>query len=63
MVDETDNMTRMYPQAMLKQFDNLPAEPQWSEYDIKAQFNSEVDWYFPVCFTFNFRRRSKTLMC
>ncbi|KAG1139746.1 hypothetical protein G6F37_009510 [Rhizopus arrhizus] len=46
MTDKSDNMTRMYPQALLKQFTNLPVKPNWAHYDINAQFNSDVNWYF-----------------
>lgn len=48
MTDKSDNMTRMYPQALLKQFTNLPVKPNWAHYDINAQFNSDVNWYFIV---------------
>lgn len=46
MVDQTDNITRMYPQALLKQYTDLSVQPSWTYYDIDAQFNSQVDWYF-----------------
>ncbi|RCH92312.1 hypothetical protein CU097_010947 [Rhizopus azygosporus] len=46
MVDQTDNMTRLYPQALLKQFTNLSVKPNWAYYDINAEFNSQVNWYF-----------------
>ncbi|ORX59728.1 hypothetical protein DM01DRAFT_302262 [Hesseltinella vesiculosa] len=45
MVDTSDNMTRMYPQALLKQFPIQP-KPSWSKFDINAQFNTEANWYF-----------------
>lgn len=48
MIDNTDNMTRLYPQALLKQYTNLTVKPNWTQYDIEAQFNSEVNWYFAV---------------
>lgn len=48
MVDQTDNMTRLYPQALLKQFTNLSVKPNWAYYDINAEFNSQVNWYFFV---------------
>ncbi|KAI8985908.1 hypothetical protein BDB01DRAFT_720963 [Pilobolus umbonatus] len=46
MVDQSDNITRMYPQALLKQYTYLQPQPKWNEYDIIAQFNSELDWHF-----------------
>ncbi|KAI9251233.1 hypothetical protein BY458DRAFT_482331 [Sporodiniella umbellata] len=46
MVDSTDNVTRMYPQALLKQSTQLTVRPRWKYYDIQAQFNSKVNWYF-----------------
>ncbi|KAI9277407.1 hypothetical protein BY458DRAFT_504887 [Sporodiniella umbellata] len=46
MTDRSDNVTRMYPQALLKQFTQLPTKPSWAHYDITAQFNSAVNWYF-----------------
>ncbi|KAI8381185.1 uncharacterized protein BYT42DRAFT_565624 [Radiomyces spectabilis] len=45
MTDPTDNVTRMYPQAILKQFTHV-LRPSWTTYDMNAQFNSEVNWYF-----------------
>lgn len=50
MIDNTDNMTRMYPQALLKQYTKLSVQPAWAYYDINAQFNSQVNWYFVVSF-------------
>ncbi|KAI8140835.1 hypothetical protein BJV82DRAFT_542310 [Fennellomyces sp. T-0311] len=38
--------TRMYPQALLKQYKNLPSDVDWYSYDMNAQFNSEIKWYF-----------------
>ncbi|KAI8888932.1 hypothetical protein K501DRAFT_239684 [Backusella circina FSU 941] len=46
MSDLSDNTTRMYPQALLKQFTHLSTTPQWDEYDITASFNTEMDWHF-----------------
>lgn len=46
MTDTTDNMTRMYPQPLLKQFTDLTTKPTWIKYDINAQFNTLVNWYF-----------------
>ncbi|ORZ25872.1 hypothetical protein BCR42DRAFT_16364 [Absidia repens] len=46
MTDQSDNTTRMYPQATLKQFTQLKPKPQWLEYDIIAQFNSDNNWYY-----------------
>ncbi|KAL0092746.1 hypothetical protein J3Q64DRAFT_1695254 [Phycomyces blakesleeanus] len=46
MNDPTDGVTRMYPQAMLKQFTNLTVIPRWATYDINAMFNSDISWYF-----------------
>ncbi|KAI7885460.1 uncharacterized protein EV154DRAFT_554781 [Mucor mucedo] len=46
MVDTSDNMTRMYPQPLLKQFTDLKIRPAWTLYDINAQFNSQVNWRF-----------------
>jgi hypothetical protein len=48
MVDQTDNMTRMYPQPLLKQYTKLKVKPNWLYYDINAQFNNEINWYFAV---------------
>jgi hypothetical protein len=48
MSDLSDNTTRMYPQALLKQFTRLSTTPQWDEYDITASFNTEMDWHFIV---------------
>jgi hypothetical protein len=48
MVDQTDNMTRMYPQPLLKQYTKLRVKPNWLYYDINAQFNNEIHWYFAV---------------
>jgi hypothetical protein len=48
MVDQGDNMTRMYPQPLLKQFTQLDVKPAWTKYDINAQFNTEMNWYFVV---------------
>lgn len=48
MVDQSDNMTRMYPQPLLKQYTKLKVKPQWLYYDINAQFNNEISWYFVV---------------
>ncbi|KAH8554599.1 hypothetical protein BGW37DRAFT_203741 [Umbelopsis sp. PMI_123] len=46
MTDKSDNMTRMYPQALLKQFRNLSEVPNWASIDINAKFDSDVNWYF-----------------
>ncbi|KAI8645819.1 hypothetical protein BD408DRAFT_381496 [Parasitella parasitica] len=46
MVDNTDGMTRLYPQPLLKQFTGLSVKPTWTQYDIEAQFNNEISWYF-----------------
>ncbi|KAI8334783.1 hypothetical protein BC941DRAFT_432151 [Chlamydoabsidia padenii] len=46
MTDQTDNMTRMYPQAILKQFTRLEPKPSWIEYDIISQFNGDNYWYY-----------------
>jgi hypothetical protein len=51
MTDKSDNMTRMYPQALLKQFRNLSEVPNWASIDINAKFDSDVNWYFEVCRT------------
>lgn len=48
MIDQSDNTTRMYPQATLKQFTRLKPKPDWLEYDIIAQFNSDNNWYYSV---------------
>lgn len=50
MIDNTDNMTRMYPQPLLKQFTSLSVKPVWTKYDINAQFNTQMNWYFVVRF-------------
>ncbi|OBZ91589.1 Uncharacterized protein PB7E8.01 [Choanephora cucurbitarum] len=46
MVDSTDNVVRLYPQALLKQFTNLAVKPNWAEYDMNVQLNSKINWYF-----------------
>ncbi|CAO3686227.1 unnamed protein product [Umbelopsis ramanniana] len=46
MTDKSDNMTRMYPQALLKQFRHLGEVPNWASFDINAKFDSDIDWYF-----------------
>ncbi|CAO3639543.1 unnamed protein product [Cunninghamella blakesleeana] len=46
MIDTSDNTTRVYPQAILKQFSHLDSKPQWYKYDIIAQFNSDINWFF-----------------
>lgn len=48
MIDTSDNMTRMYPQPLLKQFTDLKITPTWTLYDINAEFNSKVNWHFVV---------------
>lgn len=48
MTDKSDNMTRMYPQALLKQFRHLGEVPNWASFDINAKFDSDIDWYFEV---------------
>lgn len=48
MTDKSDNMTRMYPQALLKQFHHLGEVPNWASFDINAKFDSDIDWYFEV---------------
>ncbi|KAI7859856.1 hypothetical protein BDC45DRAFT_474726 [Circinella umbellata] len=40
------NTTRMYPQALLKQYHNLAKSVDWYEYDMNAYFNSEITWYY-----------------
>ncbi|OAD02950.1 hypothetical protein MUCCIDRAFT_80964 [Mucor lusitanicus CBS 277.49] len=46
MTDNTDKMTRLYPQPLLKQYTNMSMKPSWTPYDIEAQFNNEINWYF-----------------
>ncbi|GAN01038.1 dolichyl-diphosphooligosaccharide--protein glycosyltransferase subunit 1 [Mucor ambiguus] len=46
MMDNTDKMTRLYPQPLLKQYTNMSEKPSWTQYDIEAQFNNEINWYF-----------------
>ncbi|CDS07385.1 hypothetical protein LRAMOSA01334 [Lichtheimia ramosa] len=47
MTDTLDgNRVREYPQALLKQFDNINPHPEYSGQDIIAMFNSDADWYF-----------------
>lgn len=48
MTDNTDKMTRLYPQPLLKQYTNMSVKPSWTQYDIEAQFNNEINWYFVV---------------
>jgi hypothetical protein len=50
MTDKSDNMTRMYPQALMKQFRNLTERPQYAAFDINGKFNSDVNWYFDVSY-------------
>ena len=42
------NTTRMYPQALLKQYHDLAEGVDWYEYDMNAYFNSEITWYYEV---------------
>ena len=42
------NTTRMYPQALLKQYHGLAESVDWYEYDMNAYFNNEITWYFEV---------------
>jgi hypothetical protein len=47
LLDEEDQVERLYPQALVKQF-NLPTQPAaYADSDIIAQFNSLIDWYIP----------------
>ncbi|RHZ48315.1 hypothetical protein Glove_553g48 [Diversispora epigaea] len=40
-----DKITRLYPQALVKQFCLNPC-PEYNAYDISARFNSDFDWWF-----------------
>ncbi|RIB20978.1 hypothetical protein C2G38_2140878 [Gigaspora rosea] len=44
IVDD-DNVTRLYPQALLKQM-NMRNRPQFGSYDILANFNSQANMFF-----------------
>ncbi|KAI9255791.1 hypothetical protein BDA99DRAFT_442071 [Phascolomyces articulosus] len=43
---EEGNTTRMYPQAILKQYPEFTDSIDWYKYDMNAQFNSEINWYY-----------------
>nr|CAG8585595.1 11661_t:CDS:2 [Entrophospora candida] len=43
--DPTDNIKRLYPQALVKQF-SLTNAPQFGDIDIDAQFNSGANFWF-----------------
>ncbi|CAG8448639.1 2160_t:CDS:2 [Diversispora eburnea] len=40
-----DKITRLYPQALVKQF-SLNVHPAYNSHDINARFNADFDWYF-----------------
>jgi len=42
---DTDNKTRFFPQALVKQM-NPPSRPQFSSFDILAMFNSVANFWF-----------------
>ncbi|KAL1922811.1 uncharacterized protein VTP21DRAFT_9187 [Calcarisporiella thermophila] len=42
---DNDGMTRLYPQALVKQM-NFSAHPQYSQYDIQAAFNADAPFWF-----------------
>ncbi|KAI8384198.1 hypothetical protein BD560DRAFT_385289 [Blakeslea trispora] len=46
MLDPTDDVARLYPQALLKQFTHLDVKPNWAEYDMHIQFNKRIHWHF-----------------
>ncbi|RHZ89518.1 hypothetical protein Glove_13g13 [Diversispora epigaea] len=41
----SDNIKRLYPQALVKQFSFDP-HPEYNEYDIIARFNAAKNWWF-----------------
>ncbi|CAI2187112.1 2776_t:CDS:2, partial [Funneliformis geosporum] len=45
LLDE-DDVTRFYPQSLVKQFE-FKTHPEFISIDIISSFNSIVDWYFP----------------
>ncbi|KAL1925198.1 uncharacterized protein VTP21DRAFT_81 [Calcarisporiella thermophila] len=45
LLQDDDNMLRVYPQALVKQMDISP-RPQFNQYDILMEFNSELPWHF-----------------
>ncbi|CAB4415597.1 unnamed protein product [Rhizophagus irregularis] len=46
LLSDDDKMERIYPQALVKQF-QFPEHPQYDDFDIIIRFNSRVRFYFP----------------
>ncbi|PKK69643.1 hypothetical protein RhiirC2_748033 [Rhizophagus irregularis] len=46
LLSDDDKMERIYPQALVKQF-QFPEHPQYDDFDIIIHFNSRVRFYFP----------------
>ncbi|RGB36976.1 hypothetical protein C1646_695983 [Rhizophagus diaphanus] len=46
LLSDDDKMERIYPQALVKQF-QFPEHPQYDDFDIIIRFNSRVHFYFP----------------
>jgi len=44
--EDGDTDIYLYPQALLRQLDIVSDYPDFNEYDIIAEFNSDVNWYF-----------------
>jgi len=44
--EDGDTDIYLYPQALLRQLDIKSGMPDFSNYDIIAEFNSDVNWYF-----------------
>lgn len=44
--DDGDTDTYLYPQALLRQLDIKSDYPDFESYDITAEFNADVNWYF-----------------
>ncbi|CAG8527820.1 1899_t:CDS:2, partial [Dentiscutata erythropus] len=45
LMQDDDNVQRLYPQALVKQF-QLPTHPTYTSYDIFAMFNSDIPYWF-----------------
>lgn len=46
VLQDDDGVQRVYPQALTRQFTNLPSFFNFAEYDIQAKFNSEASFWF-----------------
>ncbi|CAG8656326.1 4934_t:CDS:2, partial [Cetraspora pellucida] len=45
LMQDDDNTQRLYPQALVKQF-QFPTHPDYTNYDIFAMFNSDIQYWF-----------------